>query len=221
VRNCTPGGNLGEGKSGGRACFKPLAQERGVWVNYRRPTQAFCRRTLRRRIRPSFDTWVLGEIKPRDVQRFVNALWDYSHSELRYPRAALGRVMNMAVKWNYVSLNPVLGLELPRGLAPVRAQVLQPAEVQAIVNALARPYRTVVVIMAGTATREWELLTLKWEDVDSLKRSHTCAPVGLSQDGRFGNINRRKPARTSHQREVLRPLPRCKRASTTAGNTSS
>ena len=145
-----------------------MAQERGVWVNYRRPTRAFCRGTLKRRIRPDFDTWTLGEIKPREVQRFVNALSDYSHSVLRHLRATLGRVMNMAVKWNYVSLNPVLGLELPRGLAPVRAQVLQPAEVQAIVNALARPYRTVVVIMAGTATREWELLTLKWEDVDSL-----------------------------------------------------
>ena len=67
-------------------------------------------------------------------------------------------------------MNPVVGLDLPEGKRVQRAQVLTPEQVQTVIRNLAEPYRTMIVVLAGTVIRECELLALKWDDIDFIGR---------------------------------------------------
>jgi integrase len=137
-----------------------------ILENYRPSTRGFYQTTLDRWIVPYFGTWPLGDIKTPDVQSFVNRFRDYSGSVLKNIRATLSRIFATAVDWEYVSRNPVSGVKLPPGKPVQRARVLSPEEIRLLIAHLAEPYRTMVIIMAGTAIRESELLALKWTDFD-------------------------------------------------------
>ena len=141
-----------------------------ILENYRPSTRDFYEATLDRWIIPHFGEWALGEIKTPDVQSFVNRFRDYSASVLKHLRATLSRIFATAVDWEYLPRNPVSGLKLPGGKPVQRARVLSPEEIRLLVTHLAEPYRTMVIIMAGTVIRESELLALKWTDFDWLRR---------------------------------------------------
>jgi integrase len=53
---------------------------------------------------------------------------------------------------------------------PGERTVLDRNRRQAVIRNLAEPYRTMVVVLAGTVIQECELLALKWEDVDFIGR---------------------------------------------------
>jgi integrase len=144
--------------------------KKDILENYRPSTKGFYGATLNRWIIPYFGGWPLGDIKTPDVQKFVNQFRDYSGSVLKHLRATLSRVFATAVDWEYLTRNPVSGLKLPGGKPVQRARVLSPEEIRTLVTDLAEPYRTMVIIMAGTAIRESELLALMWTDFDWLRR---------------------------------------------------
>ena len=140
-----------------------------ILENYRLSTRQFYESTLDRWIVPYFRDWPLGDIKTPDVQSFVNRFRDYSELVLKHLRATLSRIFATAVDWQYLSRNPVSGLKLPGGKPVQRARVLSPEEIRLLITHLAEPYRTMVIIMAGTVVRESELLALKWTDFDWLQ----------------------------------------------------
>ena len=141
-----------------------------ILENYRPSTRGFYEGTLDRWILPYFGDWSLGDIKPAEIQRFVNRFREYSKSVLKHLRATLSRIFATAVDWEYLSRNPVSGLKLPGGKPVRRARVLSPEEIRLLVAHLGDPFRTMVIIMAGTVIRESELLALKWTDFDWQRR---------------------------------------------------
>jgi len=138
--------------------------------NYRPSTQTFYRSTLNRWILPHFSPWQLGEIQPPDVQGFINQFRGYSTSVLKHLRATLSCVFQTAVTWKYIRHNPAAGLQLPHGRPVKRAAVLTPEQLRLVINNLQAPYKTMAIIMAGTAIRESELLALMWADFDWVDR---------------------------------------------------
>lgn len=141
-----------------------------ILENYRPSTRGFYEGNLDRWIIPYFGNWPLGDIKPAEIQRFVNRFRDYSKSVLKHLRATLSCVFATAVDWEYLSRNPVSGLNLPGGKPVRRARVLSPEEIQLLVRHLEEPFRTMVIVMAGTVIRESELLALQWADFDWQRR---------------------------------------------------
>lgn len=144
--------------------------KKDILENYRPSTKWFYGATLDRWILPYFGNWPLGDIKTPDVQKFVNQFRDYSESVLKHIRATLSRVFATAVDWEYLTRNPVRGVKLPAGKPVERARILSPEEIRFLIARLAEPYRTMVIIMAGTVIRESELLALKWTDFDWMRR---------------------------------------------------
>jgi integrase len=144
--------------------------EREILPHYRPSTQQFYRATLHRWVRPHFDGWELGDIQPVDVQQFINRFGEYSQSVLGHLRATISRLFATAVKWRYLAANAAAGLELPRGKPVKRATVLTADQVRTIVCGIPEPFRTMVIVLAGTVIRESELLALKWSDLDFLER---------------------------------------------------
>jgi hypothetical protein len=116
--------------------------EREILTHYRPSTQKFYRATWNWWIRPYFDNWQLEDIRPAEVQAFVNRFGEYSGSVLKHLRATLSCVFDTAVKWQYVKANPVAGVDLPEGKRVQRAQVLTPVQVQTVIRNLAdRPHQ--------------------------------------------------------------------------------
>lgn len=140
--------------------------KKDILENYRPSTRGFYEGTLDRWILPYFEAWPLGDIKPAEIQRFVNRFREYSKSVLKHFRATLSRIFATAVDWEYLTRNPVSGLKLPGGKPVRRARVLSPEEIRLLVAHLEEPFRTMVIIMAGTVIRESELFVLKWTDFD-------------------------------------------------------
>jgi integrase len=140
--------------------------ETEILGHYRESTKVFYKSTLDRWILPYFKEWKLAEIRPPDVQTFVNKFAGYSKSVLKHVRATLSIAMTTAVDWQYLARNPVEGVKLPPGKAVTRAAVLTLDQLALVIANLAEPYRTMAVIAAVTGMRESEVLALKWEDFD-------------------------------------------------------
>lgn len=145
--------------------------EKAVLPTYRESTRNFYRQTLHRWILPRFRTWELSEIRPPQIQIFLNTFArSYSVSVLKHIRATVSRIMATAAEWGHIQRNPALGVRLPEGKEVRRARVLTLAETRMVVANLCEPYRTMVLVGALTGLRESELLALRWGDFDLDRR---------------------------------------------------
>lgn len=143
--------------------------QREVLVHERDSTGGFYTKTLERYIRPYFDKWQLEDMKPPEIQTFINYYDQYSKSVLKHIRATLSKTMERAVTWQYIKVNPVLGLKLPEGKKVKRVATLVTETILLIIGKLPEPF-PMVVLLAGTVIRECELLALKWEDIDFINQ---------------------------------------------------
>ena len=141
--------------------------EADLLPTYRDSTRRFYRDTAKSYIYPRFKDALLSEVRPLDVQAFINGFGHtYSRSVLKHLRATLNCLFNTAVTWRYLKENPAKGLRLPPGKPVTRAQVLTPAQIGLLIKHLLNPYREMVLLAATTGLRSSELWGLRWVDVD-------------------------------------------------------
>ncbi|MGO9303290.1 MAG: tyrosine-type recombinase/integrase [Candidatus Korobacteraceae bacterium] len=134
---------------------------------YRDSTRKFYHDTVKGYIYPHFKDALLTDIRPLDVQAFINSFArTYSRSVMKHIRAALNSLFSTAVTWRYLKENPAKGLRLPPGKPVARAQVLTPSQIGSLVKTLLSPYREMVLLAAVTGLRPSELWGLRWTDVD-------------------------------------------------------
>jgi integrase len=150
-------------------CFQAFYEkwERELLPTYRESTRAFYHGTAARWIQPYFRDWLLPDIQPEEVQRFLNAFRErYSLSVLKHIRATLRCLFSTAVTWRYLRESPMVGVRLPHGKPVHRATVLSPAEMACVIGSLTEPYRTMAIVAAVTGMRQSELFGLEWDDFD-------------------------------------------------------
>jgi integrase len=141
--------------------------EEDLLPTYRDSTRKFYHDTAKGYVYPSFKDVLLGDIRPVDVQSFINGFARrYSRSVLKHLRATLNCLFNCAVTWRYLKENPAKGLRLPPGKPVVRSQVLTSTQISALVQHLFSPYREMVLLAATTGLRPTELWGLRWSDVE-------------------------------------------------------
>jgi len=134
---------------------------------HRDSTRQFYHQTAKYYIEPYFKDTMLSELRPLDVQMFINRFArTYSRSVLKHIRATLNSLFTTAITWRYLKENPAAGLRLPPGKPVVRAVVLTPAQIGSLVKTLLSPYREMVMVAAVTGMRPSELWALRWADVD-------------------------------------------------------
>ena len=125
--------------------------------------------TINTHLLPAFGSIRLCEIGALDLQRFVLAKM---HSGLGWEscdllRNLMSKVFNVAKTWNfYAGENPASAVMLPEK-KPVREKhVLDHTQIQALLDALREPCRTMVLLGLLTGIRIGEILGLRWRDVD-------------------------------------------------------
>jgi integrase len=166
-----------------------------ILPTYRSSTGEFYQRTMERWILPWFREWQLRDIKTIDLQAFINRFQGYSKSALKHIRSTVSVILATAVDWQYVQQNPANRIKLPAGKAVKRATVLTPEQLQTVITNLDEPYRTMVVIDSRTGMRESEVLGLKWDDFDHVRRV-----VKVQRSFYRGKVN--EPKSKQSEREI-------------------
>jgi integrase len=126
------------------------------------------RATLRERLAPArdtFGTWTLAELEgaANDVARWRASLSDSSRYRLTL---AFRQTLNAAVRWRYITINPVV--DAGNNPQPRREELLPftRAEIDTIAEELGPRYGPLVVFAAETGLRTNEWIALERRDID-------------------------------------------------------
>ncbi|MFQ5519989.1 MAG: tyrosine-type recombinase/integrase [Candidatus Methylomirabilia bacterium] len=142
----------------------------------------------------------LASITPEILEQYkVSRLTSVKPSTVNHELATLRHLYTMAIKWSYVTRNPVKAVK-PLKEPPGRVRYLAPEEREALLAVCDGDLFPVVLILLNTGLRRGELLALTWVDIDLRQRLLT---VRNSKTHR----SRRVPLNDTCL-SVLRSLPR-------------
>jgi integrase len=137
---------------------------------------------LRRWILPRWRSYRLCDVKAVAVEEWLKTLPLTNGSRAKI-RNMMHAIFNHAIRWEWHSHNPITHVRqsAKRSRIPV---VLSIAQVQALLENLREPVRTMVLVDVSTGLRIGELLALQWRDVDfenleiSVTRSISVQHIG-------------------------------------------
>ncbi len=125
---------------------------------------------LRCHILPAVGQRRLCDLTRAEAQAFLTAKRQHglSGSSVHGIRTALSKVLQAAVEWGYIELNPARGLVVGDRRPASERAFLSPQQVRALVNVLPEPCRSIVLLLALTGLRIGEMLALRRRNVDLL-----------------------------------------------------
>ena len=142
------------------------AERRRNWP----PRTATVNRGAVKRLLSYFGPKRLAAIRPRDVAVYVReALLEYAPATVNLDMNVLVDVFNSAIREELVETNPAAHVERPR-VPRRRWRILEPAEVARLAKAFDDEQAGVMFLtLVLTGLRRFELLALRWRDVDMLE----------------------------------------------------
>jgi integrase len=157
--------------------------EKDLLPALRDSTASFYRQNAKYYILPHFKGKLLRDIKPLEVQQFINEFKGKAGSLLTHIRATLNKLFKTAVRWRYLESNPADGLQLPSGKPPQRAAVYSPEQVGLLLRHLLWPERGLVLLGFVGCLRPSELFAVRWGDITE----HGVAVSRRIYRNRFGD----------------------------------
>ena len=170
----------------------------GAWQSaqvVRETTAANVSSVLSRHVLPILGDRPLAQVRHSEVQGMVRALSDtLAPGSVAQVFKVTKRMFAAAVLDRTIASSPCVGVKLPTDHRP---DVTPPTVVQvgALVDATEERYRAAVVLLAGSGLRIAELLGLRLEDVDFLRRTVKVERQRLRSGG-VGPPKTRKSQRT-------------------------
>lgn len=115
-------------------------------------------------ILPRWGNERIGDIKAFRIESWLKSL-DKSNAIKGKIKGVFGVLYQHAMRYGWANRNPIRAVRqsLKRLKEP---DILIPEELEAIINGLSEPSRTIVITAAVTGLRRGELIGLKWQDVD-------------------------------------------------------
>jgi integrase len=123
---------------------------------------------LKKYIRPELGATRLSNLKAIHIQKLYFDLQEQSLGSrvIRYSHAILNSALNQAIKWQIISTNPCLGVELPRHQRR-EMLVLSPEEVTEFLSECKENKHSLIFGFAlATGMRPSEYFGLQWQNVD-------------------------------------------------------
>ena len=126
---------------------------------------------LNHRIIPEFGGMKLKNIKPYNIQQFLNNLaYDLSTCSIKKYKALLSIMFNTAVKWQIMEFNPCVYVDLPKGKnIQIKPVFLNKFEVENLLKCLENEplkYQVIVRLALQCGMRRSEIAALTWNDID-------------------------------------------------------
>ena len=137
---------------------------------------------LRKWILPRWDSYRLRDLKSVAVEEWLKSLSLTNGSRAKI-RNLMHGIFNHAIRWEWHDQNPITRVRqsAKRSRIPV---ILSIAQIQALLEQLREPVRTMVLVDVSTGLRIGELLALQWRDIDfenleiSVTRSISLQHIG-------------------------------------------
>jgi integrase len=138
-------------------------QRRRGW----KPRTVIAYRNALARLEPTFGRLPLASIRPRDVAAFVREqLGGYSPTTVSLDVNVLHNILKTAVREELLDANAAAAAERPKHRKR-RWRILEPVEVGRVLRAFEdEQARTMFLTLVLTGVRRFELLALRWRDVD-------------------------------------------------------
>jgi integrase len=120
---------------------------------------------------PAFGPQSLSAITKESVQLFLieKRRGGLSGSSVHGIRTALGKILQVAVDWEYLEQNVARGIRLGDRSPKTERLYLAAPEVSRLVPSLPEPVRTLVVVAVLSGLRIGELLALRWKSLDLIR----------------------------------------------------
>ncbi|HLA81454.1 MAG TPA: tyrosine-type recombinase/integrase [Thermoleophilia bacterium] len=154
-------------------------------------------------ILPYFADESLAKVNPLHVQGWVSALLakDYAPATIRKAYQLLSAVFDAAVTSDLIARSPCRGIKLPKDVRE-EMRFLSPDEMEKLANAIDPRYQTLVLTGAYTGLRPGELLGLKLNQLDMLRRQ--LRVVGALSEVK-GQVRLGPPKSKASRRTVAMP----------------
>jgi integrase len=139
-----------------------------VFPTLKLSTQHGYKAVLAKHLLPSWRDWQLREIGRQDVQQWVADKFKQQSGwqTVRNAWTLLSGILETAVEYGYLSMNPARGVKFPQQGAREAPAIIAGDEFAKLLNELEEPYKTMVKLIAATGLRIGELLGLRWRSLD-------------------------------------------------------
>lgn len=127
-------------------------------------------------VREGLGTKLISKVTTLEIQALYSALLERGLAVVTVQKVhtVLGSAYKQAVKWSFIAINPMDGVEVPRDRGKTREEKIKIIPLDRVSEFLEAAYCTprgvVFALALGTGMRPGEYLALKWEDVDFEKK---------------------------------------------------
>jgi integrase len=128
----------------------------------RHSTQQSHSSALNRWIRPRWGDYLLEQVKPVEVEEWLRSLPLAPKTKVNL-RSLFHLIYEHAQRWELTDRNPI-DLVRQRGGRRCIPRVLTPGEIRLLLEQLAEPYRTMILVAACLGLRASEIMGLQWGD---------------------------------------------------------
>jgi integrase len=145
--------------------------------------------TLNRWIRPHWGACLLDEIKPMEVEQWLRSLALAPKSKVNL-RSLFHLVYQHGRRWELIDVNPIDLVRQHGGRRSI-PKVLSVHDIRRVLEELAEPYRTMVLVGACLGLRASEIVGLQWGDLNLedltllVRRSVVHGRVGRHENRSF------------------------------------
>jgi len=150
---------------------------------------------LDKHVLPVLGPYRLCDVSRPVVQQFLleRKRKGYSSSTVHGIRTTLGKVLQAAVEYGYLEINPARAIQIGEREPKKERKFFSPAQVRTLLTNLIEPCHTIVVVAVLTGMRIGEILALRWKRLDFLRGTIEVAET--FSNGRFGTPKTRSSRR--------------------------
>jgi len=158
---------------------------------------------LRNQILPVFGRLPLGAIRPTDIRSWIAALQEdgLAPATIAGIYRTFSKIMKTAVIDGLISRSPCIGIDLPKQTSHQEMKFLEPAQVEALADAIEPRYRALIFMAAYTGMRWGELAALRVRRLNLLKGTVDVSESLAEINGHF-HI---QPPKTGKPRTISLP----------------
>jgi integrase len=139
-----------------------------VLPTFKRSTQHGYKTVLNLHLLPRWRDWRLRDIERLAIQQWVAEKFRQrcGWQTVRNAWVLLSGILETAVEYGYLSVNPARGVKFPQQLLKEKPSIIAGDSFAKLLRHVDEPRRTMVSLIAATGLRIGELLGLRWRALD-------------------------------------------------------